>query len=60
VEGKRGEVRYIKGSLLLREGRGGGRERRRREGMGRGRERKGRGGKGEVRTPWYLLTRLPI
>jgi len=44
-EGKRGEGRY-KGSLLLREERGG-----ERKGRGRGRD-----GKGEGRTPRYLLT----
>ena len=42
----------IKGSLLLKEGRGG-----EREGRGRGDGREGaRDGKGKGRTPWYLLT----
>jgi len=50
VEGKRGEGRY-KGSLLLREGRGG-----ERKGRGRGRAEKGEGMEREGKDPWYLLT----
>jgi len=55
-EGKEG--RYIKGSLVIREGRGG-RGGEGREGESRiGEGKEGKGGEGRGKDPWYLLSPL--